>query len=657
MKRYHIEGAARLVAIMAVACLAFFAACGEEQVASPGAEDTAVEADTDAGGAGDQGDDSFVSTDGVTDTHVEDTGVDQEPDAPPSESAFRIAVISDPRMVADNYRGSNGNLDTVIGAINAEEGVELTVVLGDLAQHVINPYGFPDPVDSGPWADAFAIATTKLAGFDETHYVVPGDRDYSVSLNMVDDSTVTFADFATRDAVLKTGLGSSYPGTDPFHQFSHGGVNFFAVNTMAGPDALAGNGATGQLGDAQLTALSTALGGAEPVIVLSHHSPNLTIDPDSDGFADVLRTNADNVLAVLHGHRMSFAEYEIGGIKAISVGAVSDNAAYWALVEIDPENGTVRVLNRSELPFEHEVPEERACTPGSGTVAGVDDLDGTYHAVFFEDFTSDDEVVNDLVQELQRIEGHGPLPFALRWIGRVDDNRYEIQVAEAEMYEKFLEEWPEPGDHAIREKSNVAACYTGVWNFEEPCMRFSGPITYDPITGFALESSTAMCGISMDYENDIEIDAQMGVVDGELTIEHAQVYLTVQRDELITALEQYVVDAYCAARCGFMNDMEVWAIHGDNCDKDENGDGDACSAGTLTYADVPRRCDARLGSVAVRTVIELIDMLIESDEVTFTAPGWGHSMVYIENDWNMENMDTNWAMSSQVFTLPESCQE
>jgi hypothetical protein len=611
-------------------------------------EDTGGDAVLDNGGGEGKPDPDAVTdvlTDGDSTADPETQGElpgEIQGEIPVNPDGFRFVVFSDPRVDGGNSMGANDLLAAFVEIINARNDVDFVLVMGDLAMRMINPWaGWQG--DPGTYEEGLGAFVEIMNGLDIPWYAVPGDRDYVVETMLGDINTTTFADFGDRHAFLKATLGGSYPGDAPWFALNHKGASLFVANTMAGPLGYTGNGQSGSLGLDQLNALSAATAGTTPSIVFGHHSPQLSLEePGVDGFLKRISTSPGTLMALFHGHRFQFGKYAIEGLDVYALGGTAQGPEMYALVEVDPVAKTVTVLNEASLPFKPPMPTDApdACEPGQGAVGGLDGFVGSSHAVFFKDFASNDPFLNDLLSELQLGDSDNMLPFGIRVLQQLDGSRYKMAIAEAGMYKQYTSSRPVAGYHSV--DVHGGACQQSEFAFNEPCMSASGTVSYDPLIRFSPTAPHAFCNVDFKITVPMHVDVEVGPdSDGNLSFPSALATVVLHKPDVVALLESFLVQSYCFNPCNLWGDI-VDLVTGEGCNPEENGHKEACGYRTLTFAEVPPQCDAKLGSVPVRTILYFADLL-PFEEATVAAWGYGHKMTITED------MSIDWSMSPYVF--------
>jgi formylglycine-generating enzyme required for sulfatase activity len=466
-----------------------------------------------------------------------------------------------------------------------------------------------------------------MAEMDVPYYVVPGERDYIVEAVTNRLNPIVFADWAERHAFLKDTLQDAYPGPDSWYVKQHKGANLLFLNTMAGPLWNTGNGGTGSLGADQLDALSAQLAAALPCVMLGHHSPQLSLETAGvTGWRQRLADQPGAALGVIHGHRQQFAMYDIEGLPVFSVGDPGPAGLHYAVVEVDPQVPSIEVLNLADLPVKPSYPGvPESCEPGSTTVEGVDQLVGSYHAILFDSFTSDSELLNDLIGELLMNEQGKAMGFPIHVRGASELNSYEILVTEA--YKVDLAE----GQTAVISSWN-AMCEAADYTFTSPCMTATAPLSYNLQNKF--EEIAGNVPLVLDIT--LHVDVEMGPgQDGELTFSRVQASMVLNKAYLTGVLRKFLVDSYCGIAGG---------LGGEECDPALNGHLTACEGGTLTFDEIPVKCDVLLGTVPVRTVLFFGDLL-PFDNATMVASGWGQRLTPLFKKWSWQvcSKDDPWA--------------
>jgi hypothetical protein len=162
---------------------------------------------------------------------------DNNDDDDAAAEIFRIAVISDANIVADNLLQWNENLVNVVAAVNNEPGLDFLVILGDLGVRFFEWWWEDYHADYNPemtWEYCLNVALEILSDLEIPYYFVPGDKDYADIYQINWGFDVQWAEREQRTAGLRTRLGAAYPGTEAWYSFKHKGVRFFAGNSMAG---------------------------------------------------------------------------------------------------------------------------------------------------------------------------------------------------------------------------------------------------------------------------------------------------------------------------------------------------------------------------------------------------------------------------------------
>ncbi len=605
--------------------------------------------DDDDDNDSDSGDDDTADDDADDDTSDDDSADDDVNDDADDDDdgAFRIAVISDANVAHNDMMVWNHQLADFIEEINARDDIDFVVILGDLAGRFyeswwdeFNPSYDPDAT----WADCFEIALGMLDNLNVPWRLVPGDKDYADNVHTGFDFDTEWADRAGRNQALAGYLGDYFTVDKPWYTFDHKGVTFFAGNSLAGDMWQASNGMTGSMGSEQLADLENVAAGANPMIFMSHHSgPAILETPGDTTLEDVMSAKAGNVMALFNGHHWAYKEYDYYGVDGYSFGALVDETGYWALVEIDPLNETVSVVNHEDLPYPPDW-EDFECTPGEASVS-LDDFTGSFHTVFMVQMTTDFWILDLLLATADM----GETPFVFWVTDDLGGGDYEVEMTQGRMAYSTFPDYSSV--HSVSELSyNDSACELYTMHFDEPCMgAVDAQVTYNLMPIINPWSDHAFCGVDMNYETDFLFEAQMGEDDeGHATFDSAQLSLTLKKADVVQTMQQFILDSYCAYTCnvdGPAELMEPW----DQCNAQENGHDDECISGTLTFDDIPDICDTLIGDtyyLPVRFLLNLVETLPENMEVNFKFSGWGHSMELVEDQ---EDLSQDWTVYSAVF--------
>jgi len=620
----------RLLMLCAVFCFLLIAAacdCDDDDDNDEAADDETPDDDSSPG----------------DDDEADDDDNNDDDDA--AAEIFRIAVISDANIVADNLLQWNENLVNVVAAVNNEPGLDFLVILGDLGVRFFEWWWEDYHADYNPemtWEDCLNVALEILSDLEIPYYFVPGDKDYADIYQINWGFDVQWAEREQRTAGLRTRLGAAYPGTEAWYSFKHKGVRFFAGNSMAGDRWQDGFGQPGSLGQAQLDALAAVEADSTPTIFMSHHNGLAILEgAGQPTLEEVLSAKSTNVMALFNGHHYAYQEYEYAGIDGYAFDAVSDGDLtgdlYYAVAEIDPAAQTVTIINKDDLPYPPEY-LDYSCEPGESS-ADMSGLVGSFHTVFFVALDTDYWVLDLLLGAAEL----GETPFPL-WVNAdLGSNDYQIMLTQATMYEGG-------GDHAIEAPITEydVPCEFFTWHYQEPCLAtVEAEITYDILGLIGSKSGHAECGIGLNYQTGFLFEATIGDdADGNTSFKTGQITVTLEKAKVVAAIEQFILDSYCAYDCEPSQGELV--IPAGQCDAEANGDAAACDAGVLTFDEVPAICDTLVGSsvmLPMRLVLSLIELLPDQMEVTFRFQGWGHEMVLSRYN----EMDRDWAMSIGVW--------
>ncbi len=581
-----------------------------------------------------------------------DDDIDDDADDDTGET-FRIAVIADAFVSQDDVLHYNDVIDEAIENLNALEDIDFVLILGDMAARFYNSYwDYPwwtEPFDPDKtWDDAVAVAMASLENLNLPYYFAPGEKEYSAS--STSGSVVTeWADWAERDAELKTLWGDAYPGSDPWYAFTHKGVKFLAANSMAGPQWQLGYGATGSLGQDQLAALADEISSGDPTIIFSHHSSFTMLDAVAVGdgeqsLEDVLTAKADNVFALLNGHHNSYNEYNFADIDAYGFGSVHRSSDYIAVLEIDPAVPSLTVVNKGELPYPPEW-ENYSCEPGEDAVGDLSGLEGTFHGVYIQSMTSDNWVLDMLLAAANLDD----TPFALWVVEDKGDDLFDIMFTMPSLYRK---DNPESGEYSLTKMIfPTPPCEIFEWQADDPCMDApDASLPFDLMPLIDPWGNHLVCGVHLNYDLSPFPEARLGYDDdGNLTFDIGQISATLEKTEVIDMMKQFIVDSYCAYNC-FGNEPNTLMTPVEGCDAEENGHKDACDGDTLTFDDVPLGCDSLIGD-ATQLPSRLILWLLEAipdgyDDVTFGFQGWGHELTLVDTQ---EELTEDWTIWRDVF--------
>jgi len=570
----------------------------------------------------------------VADSLHEDRGTG---DAGLPPGVFRVAVLSDPTIIGDDFHGWNARLEEAVAWINARNDLTLVLVLGDLAAHMVDPYQ-ANPSEAS-WEDGIQAFVSIMGTLDIPWYAIPGDKDYAEEITER-EYWIEWADPTARRSALKTWLGDAHPGDKPWWTFSHGGVRFVGLDTMAGPRALESFGATGSLGEDQLSALEEEFEGEEPLLLLGHHRPEMTLEEGIEGLPARIGMYSDKILAVFSGHLWSYTEYDVGGVIGFGFDTVAvpePGSPNIAIAEIDVPARTVTIVNRDALPYSQN-PGPLDCKPGTDTV-GLITLADSCHGVWFTDLNVDDPTLEDLFAAADM----GETPFAFHVIADNNNGSLEIAGTMATNVEKVFFTDPAPPDHAL-EQSWGSPCEVFQWSMDDPCLGATVTITYDLLNLIQPDEFGANCGLYWDYTADLTFGARLGPdADGNLTLADAELRISFVKEEVLDSIKDFMVRTYCANdTCRGVRLHPYMPQEG--CSPSENDHYMDCVQGILAFDDVPAHCDPLLGAttdVPLRLILQFKDML--PDEATFVFRGWGHRLT------PMDEPSEDWSISTGTF--------
>lgn len=608
--------------------LSVWSGCGDDDDNNDSDDDTSPGDD----------DDAAPDDDDETDDDDNDTIPDDDDDTGPGET-FRIAVISEPLVATgnDDYLFTGENLSAAVEAINDRDDVEFVIVLGDLAAQ-IRSY---DDTLTDPWETAIAAFASIMDGLAVPYYVAPGEKDYTVLDNQQTwPQELEFVeDWDERNAALHSALGVAYAAD--WSVVTHNGVDFFLGNSFAGDDRDTTSGNIGSLGAVQLAEAAAFLATTDLAVIVTHHPATMMFEGAGQDPLLQLLTESQGVIGLCSGHLMQYKELDIVEKDAFYFGAVYDNAANYAILEIDPVAGSVTVINRDDLPW-HEPPQDLACTPGVDGVGTPTDFIGSYHTIIFDAI--------DLGPLNFFFPISDPELFAMAlWVLQQDDAAYDIMATFGKVLvgEGF-------GAHVTHNPAWPAPCEILHWTYADPCLTVTdSTIGFDLLKVLDAWGEATACGLTMDYLlEDFSIDAQLAAADkANATFDWIDMTMTVSMAGILEAFEQFLVDAYCAYDC------ETDLLPQDDCDAVANGHQAACDAGTLTFDEAPAQCDYAFGLMNNMSTRMLISMLklFPDWEITPRVNGWGHEAVPFNNgDFWGGGAAVDWAMDIQSFFDPGS---
>lgn len=237
---------------------------------------------------------------------------------------------------------------------------EFIVVTGDLTDQMEEPVDTAEGSVLDALKKAFAAASIPVEPVLGNHdyYAKGGDAIFTV----------------TSDKPARTALFEQELGLPAYHVAIHGGMNFVYLNSMIGPLSDESIGLNGSLGEEQLAWLDETLSDGVPAILFLHHPPLSVLDQGEVSLESLIRKHKDNVLAVFSGHIHVDARDNIEGVPTYLTHEGFHGQAYHH-VRVDPEAGSVEVLNAADIDYGETV--EEPCDTQAEPLENPEGLEGT----------------------------------------------------------------------------------------------------------------------------------------------------------------------------------------------------------------------------------------------------------------------------------------
>jgi len=334
---------------------------------------------------------------------------------PPPPGPVVLAVVSDTHIWGGlDHAVSQRMADALAQLEKLEPQPEFVVITGDLIDSIPGAEYIAPASPLGTFKDL--LDTTSL-----TVHPVAGNHDYysqqSPQFLLTDNR-------AAADQTMKDVLD-----IDPYYAVTVNGVKFILLNTMQGDLWNLSMGLSGSLGAAQLEWLDAELEEGAPALLFLHHPPSLVQESDvAVDILDVIAYHKDKVLGVFAGHLHLWAESELDGVPLYLTADNQMGVAYHH-VRVDPESGTLQVLNADDIDYgELEIAE---CAPEEEVPVGnLEQFSNSLQMIMLDEATAEPAGFGSYLEEAIKmmplvIQFHGPNPSGLAMDGLLTVGTYK----------------------------------------------------------------------------------------------------------------------------------------------------------------------------------------------------------------------------------------